>query len=215
MVNFKRQIALFDPSQHEDVHVVVIGLGNIGSHTTLALARMGIKQFTLIDYDTVEEHNLSSQAYTSSHSEYGVLKTDALTTLISEIDESISVTRMPFPFLESKCVITADTIVVCAVDSMHTRFAICSMLEESGCMVFDGRMGGGQIELHAQRAKEWRKTLVMVADEDPCSARYISYTSYMIAGVIANAIKRFLQGESYTSRLIMHTDNYDIIKTIC
>ena len=40
-------------------HVNIIGCGGIGSHVAIRLAMLGIKSFTLADYDTVEFHNLS------------------------------------------------------------------------------------------------------------------------------------------------------------
>ena len=86
------------------------------------------------------------------------------------------------------------------------------MVRDTGCMVVDGRMGGGQIEVHAQRASEWGATLVDEADSDPCGARYISYTSYIIAGLIANNVKRFLQGETYPYRILMHCDTLEILR---
>ena len=49
----KRQKAMYDPSDHQDKHVTIIGLGNIGSHTALCLARMGVANMTLVDFDIV------------------------------------------------------------------------------------------------------------------------------------------------------------------
>jgi molybdopterin/thiamine biosynthesis adenylyltransferase len=43
--------------------VTLVGLGNIGSHAALQLARMNIGVLQLIDRDFVEERNLANQAY--------------------------------------------------------------------------------------------------------------------------------------------------------
>ena len=40
------------------LNVGIIGLGSVGSVVAEMLSRMGISTFTLIDYDTVEDHNL-------------------------------------------------------------------------------------------------------------------------------------------------------------
>lgn len=213
MTNYKRQIAIFDPSKHEDAKVVVIGAGNIGSHTALALCRMGIKNFTLVDFDTVEEHNLSSQAYTVQDAHDELYKVDALKMQMLTVNPDITIVTTTQPYQKAGVTVDADTIIVSAVDSMHTRKAICEMIKDTGCMVVDGRMGGGQIEVHAQRASEWGATLVDEADSDPCGARYISYTSYIIAGLIANTIKRHLQGQRFPYRILMHCDTLELIKT--
>jgi len=210
MTNYKRQTDLFDPADFENVRVVIVGLGNIGSHTALALARMGIQKFTLVDFDTVEAHNLASQAYTIEYLDTG--KVNAIAEMILAINPNATVCHESKAYQETSIVYDADTIMVCAVDSMTTRYEICEMIEGTGCMVFDGRMGGGQVEVHAQYAKDWRATLTHDADTDPCSARYISYTSYIIAGLLTNTIKRYLNKEKYTKKLVMHTNNYDVIK---
>ena len=206
----KRQTDMFDPSEHAERHVTVVGLGNIGSHSAQAIARMGINNFTLYDFDEVEEHNLASQAYTHDDIEDDTLKTDALGVSMSGINPTIELSMVNEAFRGTEEV---KDILIIAVDSMHERRLIQAKLIESGQnpFVIDGRMGGGQIEVHAQYADKWADTFVENPDSDPCSARYISYTSYMIAGAIANTLKRYLQGERLASRFIMHVDTWDLI----
>lgn len=210
MIDYKRQIALFDPSKHEAARVVVVGCGNIGSHTALALARLGIQNFTLVDFDTVEVHNLSSQAFRCE--DVGKVKVEALREMMLQITPRAAIDLSIAAYQNSGVTIDSNTILVSAVDSMHTRKAINEMVKGTGCMVVDGRMGGGQIEVHTQRADAWGATLVDEADSDPCGARYISYTSYIIAGLIANNVKRFLQGEAYPHRILMHCDTLEILR---
>lgn len=45
----------------KEARVCVIGLGGVGSYAAEALVRAGIRQFTLIDFDTVGETNLNRQ----------------------------------------------------------------------------------------------------------------------------------------------------------
>lgn len=205
---------MFDPAKHEKAHAVVIGLGNIGSHTAMALARMGVQKFTLVDFDEVEEHNLSSQAFTLA--DVGVSKVSALREKLLTINRDLTIHEVMSAYQESGATLDTDTVVFSCVDSMATRYAICDLIEKQGWngFVIDGRLGGGQLEVHAQPASEWRATLTTDADTDPCGARYISYTSYIIAGCIANTLKRYLQGEKYTKCLLMHTNNYDVIKVM-
>lgn len=205
--NYKRQTDIFNPGDFTERHVTVIGLGNIGSHSALALARMGIRDFTLVDFDEVEAHNLASQAY--AHSDVGMAKTASLRDAILALNPDARVQTMTSAFQEVK--VERMDIVVCAVDSMDTRYEICALLQDSNPFVIDGRMGGGQIEVHAGYARDWEATLTHDADTDPCSARYISYTSYMIAGAIANTLKRHLLGQRLAKRLLMHVDTWEII----
>lgn len=211
MTDYRRQAAIFDPSHHATKKVAIIGLGNIGSHTALALARMGVQNLTVFDFDSVEEHNLSSQAYSIEH--VGYPKVDAIAeTIVDTINSDAEVETVPLPYVNQP--LGDDTIVICAVDSMIERRKIQRAILESGQnpLIIDGRMGGGQLEVHVSRAASWDESMPEQADTDPCSARYISYTSYIIAGFIANTVKRIWQGERYTKQVIFHADTYDIIR---
>ena len=59
---YHRQLDILDPKSM-DVPVTIIGAGATGSFTALSLAKMGIRNITIYDFDTVEEHNLPNQFY--------------------------------------------------------------------------------------------------------------------------------------------------------
>ncbi len=44
-------------------HVGIAGLGGLGSHVAVLLARLGIGTLTLVDFDSVDETNIHRQAY--------------------------------------------------------------------------------------------------------------------------------------------------------
>lgn len=43
--------------------VTILGLGGLGSNVAIALARMGLGIFHLVDYDIIEKSNLNRQYY--------------------------------------------------------------------------------------------------------------------------------------------------------
>jgi tRNA A37 threonylcarbamoyladenosine dehydratase len=49
-----------------DAHVVVVGVGGVGSWTAEALARSGVGQLTLVDLDHVAESNINRQIHVST-----------------------------------------------------------------------------------------------------------------------------------------------------
>lgn len=63
--------------------VAVCGLGGLGSHLALCLARMGIGKLILIDFDRVDLANLHRQQYKAS--QIGMYKTEALAENLQEI----------------------------------------------------------------------------------------------------------------------------------
>ncbi|MBZ7945180.1 thiamine biosynthesis protein ThiF [Campylobacter sp. RM10532] len=64
--------------------VAVCGLGGLGSHIAIMLARSGIGALKLIDFDVVEPSNLNRQAYRVC--DLGKFKTEALKEQIKEIN---------------------------------------------------------------------------------------------------------------------------------
>ncbi len=60
--------------------VAVCGLGGLGSHIAMALARAGVGRLILVDYDRVEAGNLHRQLYTAE--QVGWLKTEALAEVL-------------------------------------------------------------------------------------------------------------------------------------
>jgi len=69
--------------------VAIAGLGGLGSNIAVMLARIGIGELLLVDFDKVEMSNLNRQHYSVAH--LGMLKTDALKGQIEGIDPSVKV----------------------------------------------------------------------------------------------------------------------------
>ncbi|HEC28683.1 MAG TPA: tRNA cyclic N6-threonylcarbamoyladenosine(37) synthase TcdA [Gammaproteobacteria bacterium] len=67
------------------LHVCVIGLGGVGSWSAEALARSGIGNITLIDYDDISESNINRQIHATS-STLGNKKIDVLRNRILDIN---------------------------------------------------------------------------------------------------------------------------------
>lgn len=189
---------------------MIVGCGNIGSNAALALARMGLHLFTLHDFDEVEEHNLASQAYQAT--DVGRKKVDAIKSAMLGINPDVRVDVVDAAFAGDAELSDAD-ILISAVDSVYERRRICDGLIRRGSRPFvvDGRMGGGQVEVYSLPVQAWRDTIPDTAGDDPCAARYISYTSYLIAGMIANQVKRHLSGQTVKPIIIFHADTYQLL----
>ncbi|MCR5214078.1 MAG: sulfur carrier protein ThiS adenylyltransferase ThiF [Eubacterium sp.] len=70
-------------------YVAVAGLGGLGSHIAIALARSGVGHLFLVDFDTVDTTNLNRQAYSISH--LGKPKTQAIKEILSEINPYLDI----------------------------------------------------------------------------------------------------------------------------
>ena len=65
-------------------HVIIFGLGGVGSYTAECLARAGVGELTLVDQDTVSLSNINRQLE-ALHSTVGLPKADAVAARIRDI----------------------------------------------------------------------------------------------------------------------------------
>jgi len=80
------------PGVHERMRcsrVGVAGLGGLGSAVALALARMGVGELVLADFDVVEPSNLNRQHYTVE--DIGHAKTDAMSRRLARVNPAVRV----------------------------------------------------------------------------------------------------------------------------
>lgn len=75
-----RHLNVFSPQQFGEKRVDVIGAGATGSAIALELAKLGVKNLHVWDFDIVEDHNLANQCY--GLSDVGKPKVEALAELI-------------------------------------------------------------------------------------------------------------------------------------
>ena len=69
--------------------VAIAGLGGLGSHVAVMLARIGVGRMLLVDFDVVEPSNLNRQHYTIAH--LALPKTRALQSQLAAINPFIEV----------------------------------------------------------------------------------------------------------------------------
>lgn len=210
LINWKRQSLIFDPETFQGSDVTIVGLGNIGSQSALALARLGITNMFLYDHDTVEAHNLASQSFDTTH--LGVPKVEATASIMKKVNPTVVAGAVQNKF-DGKSVLS--DILIIAVDSMKERKRICANMKKAGTLprlIIDGRMGGPQIEVYSiESFEEWEDTFVDNPSLDPCGARYICYSSMVIGSFIANQVKRFLKGEKLKKDILFNIDTYQLL----
>lgn len=82
-MDLNKSLEFFDPSKvKERCHI--IGCGSIGSNVAELLARYGITDMVLWDFDDVEPHNIANQLYTEE--DVGQPKTVRLQKMLSKIN---------------------------------------------------------------------------------------------------------------------------------
>ena len=83
----------------QNAHVIVFGLGGVGSFAAEALARCGVGALTVVDADSVSESNINRQLY-ALHSTVGENKTEVAKRRILDINPDCRV-RMLTAFYDA------------------------------------------------------------------------------------------------------------------
>lgn len=115
-LNVARHYELFDPYKF-NTPVTVIGAGATGSWLVMMLAKLGITDITVYDFDKVEEHNVPNQLF--GLGEIGYPKVEALFKQVADTTGTqIAIKGEAFQRQR------LGGIVFIMVDSMRTRKAI-------------------------------------------------------------------------------------------
>lgn len=188
-----RHRGIIDP-QEMSMSIAIIGAGSIGSNLALLLARLGMEDITVYDFDEVEDHNLGHQAFRIS--DIGEKKVDALQGLILDAT-GVEIKTMDLEVNGTG--IEAD-ILIMATDSMESRRIITGNANYTFCI--DGRMGGEAILVYAfskPSLDRYRETLYTddEASDAPCGGKSIGYVSYIISALMEITIKKIIMGEEF------------------
>ena len=125
-------------------HVLVLGLGGVGSNCVEALARGGVGNLMLVDRDTVQPSNINRQAIAFT-STLGRRKVDAMRDMVADINPAACVeTRHMLVLRENLDDLLAQAqawardaggeldYVVDAIDTVSTKLALAEAAQQRG-----------------------------------------------------------------------------------
>ena len=125
-------------------HVVVVGIGGVGSWAAEALARSGLGRLTLIDLDHVAESNINRQIHAVG-STLGAAKVMAMRDRILTINPDCEVTAIE-EFIDERnpaSLIPPCDAVIDAIDHVRAKAALIAHCRSAGiCIVTTGAAGG-------------------------------------------------------------------------
>lgn len=180
--------------------VNMIGCGAIGSHTSLALAKMGITNQIIWDHDMVDIVNMNAQGYPLSA--VGKPKVEAMRDII--LDHTGDTVEIKYEKYEAQ---SLHGIVVAAVDSMAVRHMIWRKVKGNPSVKFfiDPRMSieyALMFTVNPNSEKDiamYEKTLYSDENsvQEPCTLKSVIYTANFISGLIAKTVKDIIVGKPY------------------
>lgn len=86
MMDLSKSYDFFQPEK-DDAPIHIVGCGSVGSTIAENLARCGVKNMVLWDFDTVESHNIVNQMFRQQ--DVGRLKVDALKDILCDINPEL------------------------------------------------------------------------------------------------------------------------------
>jgi len=190
-----RQQGLVPSDRLVGLTATVIGVGAIGRQVALQLAAIGARAIQLIDFDSVDETNITTQGYSTS--DVGKLKVDATRSSVLLLDADIQIETINDRFRPRH---STGEAVFCCVDSISARTAIWRSAVASCQFWADGRMLGETMRIlcvaNDTGRTHYPTTLFhqSEAQQGQCTARSTIYTASIAAGLMLHQFTRWLRG---------------------
>jgi molybdopterin-synthase adenylyltransferase len=130
LLHYSRQIMLphfgIEGQQHlQDAHVVIMGVGGLGSPAAMYLTAAGVGTLTLVDFDTVDNSNLQRQIIHNIDN-IGESKVSSAKNTLHKINPEVTVHSINKRLIldDLRKLINDVSCVIDATDNFETRFLI-------------------------------------------------------------------------------------------
>ena len=139
-----------------NAHVLVVGIGGVGSWAVEALARSGVGRLTLVDLDHVSESNINRQIH-ALDSTVGQAKVEAMRDRIAQINSEckvLAIDEFVEPGIWTMLLETAQqangtaTAVIDACDQVKAKLTMAAWARASGTAFVTVGAAGGKRQAH-------------------------------------------------------------------
>jgi molybdopterin-synthase adenylyltransferase len=193
---FVRQRDLVPREKLQTLSATVIGVGAIGRQVALQLATLGVGQLQLVDFDVVEQSNITTQGY--GVADLGRPKVGATAADILRLDPDFDVECIADRYRPRMDL--AD-VLFCCVDSISTRSVIWKGAGSRSKFWADGRMRGESLRVLAAidevSREQYSQSLFEPAEAltGGCTNGGTYYAATIAAGLMVSQLVRWLRGE--------------------
>lgn len=129
-------------------HVIVFGIGGVGSYAAEGLARAGVGALTLVDSDTVGESNLNRQLC-ALRSTIGQYKSDVMAKRILDINPDCKAVSMPFLYEEAtkeRFFSLKFDYIVDAIDLVSCKLSLIQTARERNIPIISAMGTGNKLD---------------------------------------------------------------------
>ena len=142
-------------------HVVVLGVGGVGSWAAEALARAGIGELTLVDFDRIAPSNLNRQVHALT-STIGRLKVDVMAERLAQINPALTIhthAERLLPEALPDYLADGDFTIDC-IDDVQAKVALALWHLEHGKRIVSSMGTGNKLGTHPFKIADISKTSV-------------------------------------------------------
>lgn len=140
-----RQELLLDKVQMDKIlsaNILLIGVGGVGGAVAHLLARAGVQNLTIMDFDIVSASNINRQ-FVAYQSTVGERKVDVLSRQLKDINLSINLTAICEKFDEHNAIdLSQYTMVIDCIDDVKAKQFLISKCSKLGVELVSS-MGAG------------------------------------------------------------------------
>lgn len=129
-------------------NIIVFGVGGVGSFTVEALARAGVGNITIVDFDDVDITNINRQI-PALHSTVGRYKVDVMEERLLDINPNINIKKIRSLYNKD----TSDEIlterydyVVDAIDMVSSKIHLIETCEKKGLKIISSMGMGNKLD---------------------------------------------------------------------
>lgn len=144
----------------QNSHIAVVGIGGVGGYVCLMLARAGVSNITLVDFDVVDETNINRQVVATTNT-VGKNKTEVMKNMILEINPSCKV----HAFNKRFCAEFAKELfsqkfdyVVDAIDSVNDKVELICYCKSHNINIVSAMGAGNRIGIPTFKVTDIYKT---------------------------------------------------------
>ncbi len=149
-------------SKLSDKHVVIVGLGGVGSYAAEAIARSGVGKITVVDNDTVDISNINRQLYALT-STIGRNKSDVSAERIRDINPDANViSKTMFYSAECREELFSSHIdyIIDAIDSVTSKLDLIETAISRNIPIISALGTGNKIDASKLTISDISKTSV-------------------------------------------------------
>ncbi len=129
-------------------HVTIVGVGGVGGYCALMLARAGIENIKLIDFDIVSESNLNRQVVAYKNT-IGEVKVDVMKDIILSINDKINVETINDKLNENNVekYIKNTYYVIDAIDNIKDKIALIVYCKKNNINIISAMGAGNRFDI--------------------------------------------------------------------